>query len=120
MIVIGLLPSDSDADIALNNLAEADFAARNISVLTGDPRRTAALTDTPGEWGSLTPSLALDRMRMLGVADADCKAFGSGLAAGGVLIVIRTTRDAARAAEETLLDQKATLVRAVPERRGKR
>ncbi|HZQ36220.1 MAG TPA: hypothetical protein VFD32_09825 [Dehalococcoidia bacterium] len=115
--VIGLLPNDSDAEIALNNLAEADFAARQISVLTTDPLRTAALTDTPGSWGQQTPDAAVERMRSLGVAEADRAAFRSGLDGGGVLIVIRTRRDTAAAAEEMLRDQQASLVRSVDERR---
>lgn len=117
VLVIGLLPGDSDAEIALNNLAEADFAARQVSVLTGDPLRTAALTDTPGEWGQQTPNAAIERMRALGVAEADREAFHTGLDAGGVLIVVRTSRDTAAAAGELLSDQKATLVRTVDERR---
>lgn len=115
--VIGLLPTDSDAEIELNNLAEADFATRQISVLTTDPLRTAALTDTPGSWGQLTPDAAIERMRSLGVADADCEAFRTGLNGGGVLIVIRTQRNTTAAAEEMLRDQKASLVRSVGERR---
>ncbi|HLZ71862.1 MAG TPA: hypothetical protein VKV26_18315 [Dehalococcoidia bacterium] len=118
MLVIGLLPNDSDADIALNNLAEADFASRQISVLTSDPLRTAALTDTPGDWGQLTPAAAVERMRTLGVADADRQTVTTGLSNGGVLIVIRAANASTTAAQEMLADQKATLVRAVKERRG--
>ncbi|GEM_PF-1844399 len=118
MIVIGLLPNDGDADIALNNLAEADFSPQQISVLTTDPLRTAALTDTPGDWGRQTPDAALERMRVLGVTDADRETYRSGLAAGGVLIVIRTTSDTANAAQALLSDQQASLVRVLQERRG--
>jgi hypothetical protein len=119
VLVIGLLPNDSDAEIALNNLAEADYATRQISVLTTDPLRTAALTDTPGEWGQQTPDAAIERMRPLGVTEADREAFRTGLSGGGVLIVVRTSRDTAAAAAELLRDQKASLVRTVDEHRGR-
>ncbi len=118
MLVFGLLPTDSDAEIALNNLAEADYATRQISVLTSDPLRTAALTDTPGSWGRQTPDAAAERMRALGMVDADREAFRSGLNGGGVLIVVRTSRDTADSAAELLRDQKATLVKLVGERRA--
>ncbi len=116
VFVFGLLPSDSDAEIALNNLAEAGYATRQISVLTSDPLRTAALTDTPGSWGRQTPDAAVERMRAIGMADADREAFRSGLNGGGVLIVVRASRDTAASAAESLRDQKATLVQLVDER----
>lgn len=112
-LVIGLLPTDSDAEIALNNLAEAEFKPSSISVATSDPRRTAALTDTPGALGKLAPDQAAARLQALGAAAEDCQRWQAGLAGGGVLVTVVTPPDAAAAAEEILANQKATQTRAL-------
>jgi len=110
-IVIGLFASDSDADIALNNLAEAEFAASSISVLTSDRARTAALTDAKGPWSALSlPELAT-RLQALGVATADWMVYQDQIAGGACCIAVHTSDHAAAAAAEILVDQHAEQVR---------
>ncbi len=112
-LVIGMFVQDSDADIALNNLAEADFASKDISIAAAVPARAAALSNSPGLWATLTPDQISARLQTLGLARPDAAAYAAAVSSGGMFIAISASGTSAAAAQEMLSDQHATLVRTV-------
>src|ERR1700736_6662807 len=102
-LVIGLFNHDTDADGALNNLAEADIPANSISIATNDYARAAALTSTPGPWATLSPDQVAARLQSIGVALHDAASYAVGIRAGSVFIAVRTAATTSAAVQELLV-----------------
>jgi hypothetical protein len=113
-LVIGLFAGASDAEIALNNLAEAGYDESMVSVVTNSASRTQKLTAARGELSQVAIDRLPARLAALGLPAADAQSCGARVAAGAILIAVAAPDGSEDAAAEILGDQKAELVRRLP------
>src|SRR5690242_18653624 len=100
MIVIGLFARAEDAEILLNNLAEADFAADHISAIAVDPKTVQQLTDVRGPLSGLSPDQLVDRLQGMGMMAEDAQIYRARLQSGDTCIAVEVDPDTQAAAAE--------------------
>jgi predicted O-methyltransferase YrrM len=101
-MVVGLFKSTSDAEIALNNLAEADFDASKISVVTDDPSTANIISDNTGTYTGYSMKSLLAALQKKGLTQINNEQI--------VIVVETQNTDEAAAAKEILESQNATYV----------
>lgn len=111
-MIIGILTQVDDAEICLNNLAEADFQSSNISVVMKNPEEAKKISDTSGEFTGLSVDELIDRLIKLGLPKKNAKRYKDIIEGGGVFIAISTAnRDEEQAVRESLKDANGQLIR---------
>ncbi len=114
VMIIGIFTQVDDAEICLNNLAEADFQSNNISVVMKDPEEAKKISYTSGEFTGLSTDELIDRLIKLGLSKKNAKRYKDTLEDGGVFIAVATANsDQEKAVEEILKDQDGKLIKKV-------
>jgi uncharacterized protein YajQ (UPF0234 family) len=113
-MIIGIFTQVDDAEICLNNLAEADFQPQNISVVMKDPEEVEKISDTSGELNKLSVDELIDRLIKLGLPKKNAKRFKDMIEAGGVFISVSTANaNEEKAVKEILKDQNGKLIKKI-------
>lgn len=114
--VIGLFAGASEAEIALNNLAEADYDSSTISVVSADAARAQALSNAQGPLSRVAADRLPTRLEALGLSAQESATYGQRLASGAVFVAVEAPDGSENDAMEILTDQKAELVHCLPGR----
>ena len=113
-MIIGIFTQVDDAEIALNNLAEADFQSSNISVVMKTPEEAKKISDTSGEFTGLSVDKLVNKLIELGLPQKNGKRYRDLIEAGGVFIAVSTAnRDQEKAVKEILKDQNGELIKKI-------
>jgi hypothetical protein len=112
-VVLGLVPSPSDAESAVNNLTEQGVSERSISVITADPSDARAIIDDSGPLRGTTRETVTDHLAALGVTEAD--AYAAAIDGGQALLAISVSTEMQASAEDTLRSYRAQRLTAVPD-----
>lgn len=113
-MIIGIFTQVDDAEICLNNLAEADFQPKNISVVMKDPEEAKKISDTSGEFTELSTDELIDRLIKLGLSKKNAKRYKDTLEGGGVFIAVSTAnKNEEKAVKEILKDQNGKLIKKI-------
>lgn len=99
-IVLGLLPSGSAAESAVDNLTEQDFSERSISVVMQNEEDGQAIAGDAGPLKGVTASNLIQYLTHLGATDLE--PYSQGLAAGGALIAVAARGSDSNAVRATL------------------
>jgi hypothetical protein len=98
--VVGLLASASDAESAVNNLAEQGVAERVISVVLASEADARAIIADGGPLRGATADGLAARLSTLGVNDG--QAYAQAVRAGAALIAVTASGGLATSVRETL------------------
>jgi hypothetical protein len=116
--VIGLFGDASDAEIALNNLAEADYDSSTISVVTSGGARSRRLSDASGPLSLVGANQLPARLGALGLSEQDSGIYAERLAAGAVFIAVEAPDGSEDDAMKILASQKGELVHCLRPKAG--
>lgn len=111
-MIIGLIPTADAAAVCLSNLAEEDYPKRAISVVMKTPVDAAKLARVAGPLNGLALDDLPGRLTRMGLTPDDAAAYRNGVLGGAVFIAL-SAHGADDAAQETLGDYHAQLVRRV-------
>lgn len=105
-MVIGILPSTSQAQTLLNNLYEADFDPKYISVAMIDEKSVQDLGEVKGPLTGAFESV-VGNLNKLGLSSEDIKNYQTIVSSGGVFIAVSQSTSTDEAAKEMLQDMSA-------------
>lgn len=111
--VLGLLPTASDAESAVNNLTEEGFSERSISVVLERAADARAIIADGGPLRGATGGDLAGRLSALGVPPPEAEQYAAGVQGGQALLAISAGGDAAEAAKETLQSYQAQRLQVV-------
>lgn len=112
-MILGLFQNAIDAEIALNNLAEADFNSPDISVIMDNTSAVKKIADESGVLSGKLDQKKTAELRKLGLSQPDIDSFQAGVSQGGVIIIIAANADSEAAGKEILADQKAKIIKVI-------
>ena len=110
-IVLGIVPSGSAAESAVDNLTEQDFSERNISVIMRNESDARAIAGDRGPLQGVTASDLPARLNSLGLTQVDD--YTAAVDEGQALIAVIAHGDDADAVKATLASYSARNVQEV-------
>jgi uncharacterized membrane protein len=112
-MIIGIFTQVDDAEICLNNLAEADSKPSNISVVMATKEQAQAISDTSGILTGTPVEDLANALIKLGLKK-DAIKYQDMVKKGGVLVAVSTeSKDEAEAVKEILKDQNGKLIKKI-------
>ena len=111
MIIFGIFPKASNAEILLNNLSEADFDLSDVSVVMRDSKQRNAFAQDCGPLEGTTMSNLSDRLLRSGLPTEACDLYRDALLDGKVLVAMNVTPETKGAAKEMFEDHSAELIK---------
>ncbi len=120
-MIIGIFSNIDDAEITLNNLAEAGCSPQNISIVMKSKEEAQAFVDVPGPLSNVSVDELSTTLMRLGLLQQDAEKYQDMVRKGGVFIAITTfTKKEAETAKEMLDDGNAEQIRVLEDQQANR
>ena len=111
MIIFGVFPNASNAEILLNNLSEADFDLSDVSVVMRTSKQRNAFAQDCGPLKGATMSNLSEKLLRSGLPTEACDLYRDALLDGKVLVAMNVTPETKAAAKEMFEDHSAELIK---------
>jgi hypothetical protein len=113
-MILGIIPTTSNAESLLNNLSEADFKLKDVSVIMRDLKLRNAIASDTGPFKGITVDNLSKRLVQSALSGTEIKTCMDALGQNKVLIVIACSPEGEKAASEMLKDSSAEFIKVVP------
>lgn len=113
VLIVGIFPDASTAEILLNNLSEADFNLDDVSLLMRDQMLRDKVAKDAGPMKGIHYNQISARLVQAGLSAKDARAYQDAVAQGKVLAIMKTAPNVVAAAKEMFADQSGESIKEI-------